>query len=110
MKRLEKVLSEGCGVQEPKDMKALKLAIKLAGRLKEDDYEHRFIRIFQKKWNRITPGRTFLDKDVLPVPSDKQRACHDDWNRGYEGSEMRMQREERALYGILQKYLRVWWD
>jgi len=120
LKRIEKVLIKGHAIQEAKDMKALKLAIKLAGRLKEDKYEIKaYDRIDQKygelktwftdctdrpgysTWNSSRPkANTTEEKEELWTYTKLQ----------YELAEAKSKKEELKLYNILHKYLRHWWD
>lgn len=119
LKRLEKCLIDGCAVQDSKDLKALKLAIKLANRLNEDNYDNRFHRKHNQKWGelimwsapiegspsvRVTMTRPKAQTDKQKAKEQKEHLSH------IEFCESIRKREERWLYSILAKYLRVWWD
>lgn len=120
LKRLEKVLLNGHAIQQPQDMKALKLAIKIAGRLREDKYEEAFFDRFDKKWGEIHTwfepcndgsDRSFWRSSRPNVKTEEDKAQESaDRTAGYESCHNRMKREEKWLYAILHKYLRYWWD
>jgi hypothetical protein len=120
LKRLEKVLLKGHAIQEPKDMKALKLAIKLAGRLKDDKYEDRGYDRTEKKYGELEMWfepcndgttnsymRSSRPKVITEVDEAEEIAFR---REQYELSEYRMKRETRWLYAILANHLRSWWD
>jgi hypothetical protein len=112
LKRLEKVLLNGLAVQDPKDMKALKLAIKLAGRLKEDNYEIAFHDRHDKKWGKRVRGRgnTWTsDRPKANTPKKKEQEKKEYWDM-IHAAEAQKKREEKIFYGILLKYLRNLWD
>ena len=104
LKRVERSLIDyGTAWQEPKDMKALRLAIKLAGRLKEDKYDSIVQKLTdsnkEKKW-----GKNFI------FDYSKYSQSRAEFHVLALTADVRMKREERWLYSILQNHLRVWWD
>lgn len=120
LKRLEKVLINGHAVQEPKDMKALRLAIKLAARLKEDRYEVVAHERIEKKWGELktwtepydkVKGSSLWHSRYAKVNNKEDEAkCWEDRKTFYLAAEKKMKREEKNLYAILHRYLRYWWD
>ena len=120
LKRILPVLEKGHAIQEDNDIKALKLAIKLAGRLKEDIYDMvNYVR-HEKKWGELkswfTPtndgtGSSYWNSSrpnaVTPEQKEQERADH---LANSKSAYARMKREEKWLYDILHKYLRNWWD
>lgn len=120
LQRLEKCLLKGMAHQSTKDMKALKLAIKLAGRLKDDKYDEVAYDRHVKKWGESK--RWFepceLNKDLsvwkssrsnVKTPEDEKQ-CSDDLRAFYEASYARCKKEERYFYNILHTFLRNLWD
>lgn len=120
LKRLEKCLINGHAHQDTKDMKALKLAIRLAGRLKEDKYDEVGYDRHVKKWGEAK--RWFelseINKDLktwkasrpnVKTPEDEKQ-CSDDLRAFYEESYARAKKEEKYFYNILHKHLRNLWD
>jgi hypothetical protein len=112
LNRVEKSLLNGLAWQEDRDMKALKLAIKLAGRLKDDKYEEVAWARMDKKWGEIQ-----IDWKAQPISSRSKVKTEEDNNlmwadrlKQYELSEKRKKRDERNLYVILHKYINKWWD
>ena len=120
LKRILPVLLNGHSIQEEQDIKALKLAIKLAGRLKEDNYENVAYERVEKKWGKLRmwsipspDSNGFLHchtkYDKVTTPADEEK-CRSDRTNTYLMADVRCKREEKWLYGILHKYLRRWWD
>ncbi len=120
LKRIQHVLYNGHAIHEDKDLKALKVAIKLAARLKDDNYEIVAFDRFEKKWGKLrswnTPSKD--RKDLLQchfkyenvnTPEDEAK-CYGDRRIQYQMTYNRYKREEKWLYAILHKYLRNWWD
>jgi len=120
LKRVEKCLLNGNSVQEGEDLKALKLAIKLAGRLKDDKYEEKFYVRHDRKWGELKTwfepvndgsGNSYW-RSSRPnaVTNEQKEEEKSDRRTMYGASENQTKREERWLYAILHKYLRNWWD
>ncbi len=120
LKRVEKSLLKGLAIQDPKDLRALKLAIKLAGRLKDDNYYTVVHDRMEKKWGKLkswfTPYKDRPDMSEWHSKYEKENTEEDKENSNkerrflYETAYAKSKREERWLYDILHKYLRVWWD
>lgn len=119
LKRISKALANDVAWQDPKDMKALSLAIKLAGRLKDDHYESEGHERHQKLWGVPTDSFTPIEGTTnsrwnirypkantpeLKVQMSKDLVIF------YQAAERKRQREEKCFYAILHKYLRVWWS
>ena len=120
LKRVYPILEEGHAIQTQQDIKALRLAIKLAGRLDEDRYNMVEWDRHAKKWgemkNWFTPvddgtGNSYWNSSrpnaVTPEEQEKERL---EMLAGYVRASAAMKRDEARLYGILSKYLRRWWD
>lgn len=119
LKRLEKCLENGCAIQDPKDIKALKIMIKLSKRLMEDNYENRFYRKHDQKWGesiwwsaRIEGSTSTRCTFTRPnAKTDKQKARERKESLlGIELSNSIRLRDERWLYSLLSKHLRNLWD
>lgn len=120
LKRVDHSLYSGNSVHEDKDLKALKLAIKLAGRLKDDNYDMVAWERLQKKWGKLQSWTTPCEdkKDMLQwhskfsnvkTPEDEE-ACNKERRYGYTVAYNKMLREQRWFYSLLNKHLRSWWD
>jgi hypothetical protein len=120
LKRVQKCLVEGHAIQDPKDLKAIKLAIKLASRLKDDKYEERGYDRIDKKYGQSKhwfepcndgTGNSIWHSSRPKVNTDAEKEEEISfWRRQYELSDYRCKREERWLYAILLTYCRNWWD
>jgi hypothetical protein len=120
LKRIQKCLENGHAIQEDQDMHALALAIKLAGRLKDDKYEERSYDRMDKKWGEMktwtTPcndrsGCSEWHSSRPNANTDEEKAQEMAYRREqYRLSEYRKKREERWMYAILQRHGRSWWD
>lgn len=118
LKRTHKALIEGVAIHDVRDMKALKLAIKISGRLKEDTYEEVTYARLDRKWGEAklvfkptehpqlsklhVYRKGVLESNTKEFRMNLIKAGNDAYNR--------MKREEKWLYAILYKYLRYWWD
>lgn len=120
LKRVLPALEDGHAIQEPKDLKALKLAIKLAGRLKDDNYSMRAWDRHGKKWGELKTWFTPCEgkegystwnssrpKAVTEEEKEQERKEH---LAGSLLSDKVMEREQKWLFDILRKHLRYWWD
>jgi hypothetical protein len=120
LKRIKEALDRGHAVQEPTDMKALKLAIKLAGRLREDMYDVRGYDKHDKKWGELKswstpcedkPGYVLMNFSRPNANTDEEKELElQEFKRYHELSYKTQKRDQRWLFGILDKYIRVWWD
>ena len=121
LKRMEKVLVKGHAIQDPKDLRALRLAIKLSGRLKDDGYEMKSYDRFEKKWGRMETWMTPFDRggeEMFSWHSRNPKAiyekdkieCRKDRLDMYIAADKKMRREQKWLYAILHSHLRNWWD
>jgi hypothetical protein len=120
LKRIEKCLIDGNAFQDPKDIKAIKLAIKLADRLKDDNYPEAFYKRHDRKWGKMktwfTPcndgtgcstwnhSRPKANTPKLKEQESKEHLA------SMHAADAKAKREEKRLYDILHKYGRSWWD
>jgi hypothetical protein len=120
LKRLEKNLQEGCAIQEEMDMKALSMAIKLAGRLKDDKYEECIHDRHAKKWGELktwfeptndgTGSSWYRSSRPNAVTEQDKEQERLELRSLYATAESRRKREEKWLYSLLEQYLRRLWD
>ena len=120
LKRIEECLINGRAVQEPKDLKAIRLAIKLAGRLKDDKYYMNGYDRIEKKFGKLNSwfepcndGSTnsFWRSSRPKVITDEDKKQEREYHKlQYELSSLKMKRETKWLYSILANHLRSWWD
>lgn len=106
--------------QDPIDMKALRIAIKLAKRLDKEEYDERNYRHAETKFGEHKidwtdcegkPGYSTM-KSSWGGRSDNEyiQQVHEFKRAGYIVSEKCMERDERNLYAIMLKYRRRWWS
>lgn len=120
LKRTEKALFNGHAVHEDRDLKALTLAIKLAARLKDDDYDKTVWERIEKRWGKFSSWTTPCedDRDLFQwhskyekVNSKEDEEKHLEHRKElYDSSYNKMKRDEKNLYAILHKYGRNFWD
>jgi len=119
LRRVEKALQNGFAIQEDMDMKALRLAVKLARRLKEDRYDDIFLDRHERKWGE-------LETWLTPIPNTNSSQWHSRRSKAINAEQKEQERaefiacmraadamvrrEQKWFYGILNKYLRNWWD
>lgn len=125
LKRIKISLENGCAIQEEKDMQALNLAIEILRRIQE---EHKYC--FEKayrdhnlKWGEMitwhTPNydedgevRTYTWNSRRPNANtpeleEQERA---EIRLVWEKEEWLYKRYQKWFYGILEKYMKTWWD
>lgn len=118
--RVKHNLERGDAIQDPVDMKALALAIKLSKRLDEDQYESLFWDRHEKKWGELkywfTPvndgsGHSLWNSTRPNVHTEEDKAQESaDMSAAMAAADAMKHREQRWLYSILDKYLSRWWD
>jgi hypothetical protein len=119
LKRIYPVLETGHAYQEDKDMQALRIAIKLAGRLKEDNYDMAEWDRHAKKWGELKTWFTPIEGSTnsmwnssrpnVKTPEDEEQE-RTEMRAGYERGAAAKLRDQRNLFAILTKYMAVWWD
>lgn len=118
LKRILPQLENGHAVQEDVDMKALKLAIKLAGRLKDDKYDERGYDRHERKWGQLKMWFTPASKTTSEMHTSRPKALTEEQKEQEKNehwaylvlSDKITKRDEKWLYSILHKHLRSWWD
>jgi len=119
LKRLERGLKEGCAMHDPKDLKALSLAIKLCNKLHEDKYHERFYRRHEKKWGELktwtepsTNSRYHIYKSSRSkvITEEDKKLEREDVLKSSKMEIFLTERDKKWLYEILQKYDNSWWD
>lgn len=119
LQRVQKALENGNAIQEDKDMKALKLAIKLLDRLIEDKYWAPMDR-HDRKWGEMetwfepterNDGSSYWmsKRAKANTPELKEQEILE-FRKAYETEDMLRERDKRNLFRILDKYIRTWWD
>lgn len=120
LKRVQTSLTNGNAIQEDKDLHALELAIKLAGRLKVDNYEDRQHRHHDAKWGKtvswFTPcddgtGNSIWNTSKPNAVTEEEKAQEKkEFLDLYKISGNIRNRDEKWLYSILKNHLRNLWD
>lgn len=117
--RMEVSLKNGCAYQEPRDMKALVLAVKLAKRVRDCDYGERAYNRHDKKWGKLQTWfettedgkrsyyRSSRPKADTPEKQEQERA---EFLAGVLLGDKTEARDVRNLFEIIAKYYKVWWD
>ena len=117
--RLETSLENGNSVQCPKDMRALKLAIKLAKKISRYDYGERLYRKHESKWGELRIWSTPIEGSTRSIMHSSRPNANTPEEIEQERKEIietsilevkLVERDRKRLYGILDKYLNSWWD
>lgn len=118
--RIEKSLIKGHAIQEDVDMKALRLAIKLARRLKDDSYQEAFWDRHERKWGKMKTWfepctdrpsfSTWNSSRPKAVTEEEKELQREDFRKMCFAIDAKTDREQRWFFRILDKYLRIWWD
>lgn len=113
-------LENGHVTQEEKSLKAIRMAIKLACRLKLDNYDNICYDRHDKKWGKMKawftpcedkPGMLTWNSSRPNAVTDEQKTQErKELVENTITAEAKSQREAKWLYGILVKYVRSWWD
>lgn len=109
-------------IHEPKDLQALRLAIRLGERLSEVDYDYA-ARAHERKWGELNMdfeplpeeegGKhagsvlKFWRKEVTPETEEQERQ---EFLAAVEADDKARERDARLFFGLLSKYYRNWWD
>ena len=119
LKRTQKRLLDNNYVEFSKqELQGLKLAIKLAGRLDQFDYGERGNRKHNAKWGELEiwftplPNGNFSFHGMRPnaiFEKDKKQETKE-FREIFQLEDKLHKREQKWLFGILQKYLNRWWD
>jgi hypothetical protein len=121
LKRIEHCLINGHAVQEDRDMKALRIAIKLAKRVSDSYHEEKLYDRHERKWGAHAPWKeswkenedgtsTYVGRR-LKVKSDQDKELETaDLRSLWKKEEEWRSRDEKLLFAIIQKYYKVWWD
>jgi hypothetical protein len=120
LKRILLCLENGHAHQEPKDLKALKLAIKLAKRVSEDYHESKYYDWHEARWGELktwfTPvegkkGYSQWNSTRAKIVTEQDKAQEREAHIGmWPKIEKWRRRDERLLFAIIQNYYRNWWD
>jgi hypothetical protein len=120
LKRLEHCLNNGHAIHEPKDLKALRIAIKLCKRISDEYHETKVYSWHERKWGELKTWFTPYDgdKDLFIMNFARPKANTDqekaeeraDLMKRHEIIEPWLARDTRNLFNIVQKYYRAWWD
>lgn len=120
LKRVQHNLINGNAVHEVGDLKALKIALKLAKRLSNDHHENKYHEWHDKKWGKLKTWLTPMNDGTgnylynssrgrAVTIEDKERE-RQDYLAMWENYGKWRKRDEKLFFAILQKYIPVWWD
>ncbi len=119
LKRVEQALKNGYAEHDVKDLKALRLAIKLAEKLKENRYEDKLYDRHEKKWGGLISWTTEISNENLYQWHSKRPNAITDAEKELERKELMdtlvesqkyYDRDRRIFFDIMQKYMNRWWD
>jgi hypothetical protein len=121
LKRIEFCLKNGHAVQEERDLKALRISIKLAKRVSDDYHEGKLYEWHERKWGGHTPWREswedqgdgssrYVGRRVKVKTEQDREAEVADLRALWAKNDAWRSRDEKLLFSIIQKYYRVWWD
>lgn len=113
------VLENDYAIQENKDMKALRIAIKLSKRLWEDEYDDRTYRKIEAKYGKLKINWLPIEgSDCSQMISSYGGNDSEEYREKVHAEKVTMLiigeqckvRDERNLYAILLKYRQAWWS
>jgi hypothetical protein len=115
---VRKAMLHGYAIQEEQHMRALSLAIKLAEKLNDHEYNKAYLR-HERKWGEletwITPiqnstnfswhsmrPKAIFEKDLIQEREEQSLV--------WRADDARKQRDKRKFFNILAKYQGYWWE
>ncbi len=117
--RIQHCLINGHAIQEDKDLKALRVAIKLANRLSNDYHERKYYDWHERKWGDSVFWFTDTEdknykrwnsrRTKVKTKEDEEQEVTD-LRKIWEKSPKWEDRDVKWLFAIIAKYYRVWWD
>ena len=112
LKRIQHALLNGWAVHEPKDLKALALAIKLAGRIRADNYEEAFMVKHDLKWGtaNYTFEPNFVSHREGATTPELLALERKEFSHAFMRAEARTVRDRKLFFAIVHLYERIWWD
>jgi hypothetical protein len=114
-------LKNGHAVQKELDLKALRIAIKLAKRISDDYHEDKLYDWHERKWGELSSwedswkpqengsSRYIGRRKKVKTEADRELEVVD-LRKLWEKIEAWRSRDEKLMFAIIQKYYRVWWD
>jgi len=112
LERLQICLLKGYAVQEEKDLKALRISIKIARMLEEDQFEDRACERFYKKWGQ--PNwllRSNSHKFMFPKENESNtEQVRAEYIAYLTRSCDKYVEMQKKLFSIIVKHGRTWWD
>lgn len=119
LKRLEHAMTNGHSLYDRNQLKAIRLAIKLCGRLKNDDYSAAFDR-HDKKWGEMIswfePSKehagyqTWHSKRPKAITMEDKIEERNDFRAACDSEHMKRERDQKNFFAIMNKYIQGWWD
>jgi hypothetical protein len=117
MKRMEYALLNGVAEPYREKMKSLKLAIKLAEKLRNEDYHH-FTGLHGEKWGELEfvkkvdekTGREYTGMERSGITPETKEQERSEFMEACRLDDSIKIRDTRWFYGILAKYQDYWWD
>ena len=122
-KRIKKALIEGVAIQEDEHMAALDEAIKICGRLANEEYDYKYHRAHDKKWgkmrskfipnydadgvHRTSTWETSRGKAKTAAQKRKERK---EFLKCFDLGEADRAADLERFFEIIRKYQRTWWD
>lgn len=120
LKTVHDCIIDDYAIQEEKDMHALRLCIKLAKKLDDDEYDERTWRKIEAQFGKMgsrfenTVGESGYSRMITNYGgNESEEYIAKVWEvkkAMYEVSEKCMHRDERNLYAIMLKYRKAWWS
>lgn len=109
LKRLEYCLINGCAIQEKKDLKALKVAIKLSQRIYDEVHEDRLMEKHYKKWGILIDG-IFHSKNKKLMTGEQNIQYRKEFIQYNTLAQKLTDNDKKRLFAIITKYDNRWWD
>jgi hypothetical protein len=116
--RVHKELINGYAVQDSKDMEALKEAKAICDRLREGNYEDKYIDLHEAKWGELKlsfidqgNGLSRMDSSRSKVLTPKdEKQSRKELSKLYKQAVKDEDADIKRLGEILLKYSREWWE
>lgn len=121
LKRVQDTLINRSGtVQDPKELQALRLVIRLLDRLVEDNYSYFYERHNQKWYGKPHPEIEFEKIEGFAgsrmisgfdrLPPDQQELAGDEIRVAFATDDAIKSRDKRWAFSILSQHYESWWD
>ena len=121
LKRVQFCLKNGHAVQEEKDMKALRILIKLANRLANEYHENALCKRHEERWGKLditwvpVEGKEGYSESIFSRPKviteEDEKLEREEYQELFMNKEPKwVERDEKLFFEILRRHIRNLWD